>query len=595
MSVTGFEVGALFKIVDEATGPLRKILATVRELNEAIKVARDGMAGFSSAAAPGIAGAIADVNMLTAAWGRVEAATLAAARAAAAPARSATGSVPNFRPGVGQAAAAARLSGGGSYSPGLASMHVRGPGVGLPGGSHANFGGPAAVAAGIAGVSVYEAANMEDATWWLNYHARRKATKDNNAQFRKIIEDAMKDTGLPLHDVAEAATQEVRMFQATPGVDPISALPKLLRAAAFEAKAKPGTTMQEATKSIVGMAHMVGAYTDKEIDALLPKFAFLSIANPQSLNSLERSFSYSVPLLQSGMDVDPFGTMVLGTALSTAGVTNTKSGTWVREMVRRSMPTGKDEHDSALKRLGLLDDQGKPTWYVNGKPDPMRLLEIAGPKAADIPTTDRVGVEHEVFGTQGSGAFSVLSNPKVLARARELRKGMEGSQDQYDMALEQYRGTTKQEARSVVQRVNVELIELGRTLLPAANAALSLFSAGLRNVFTGGRGHHIVEDRLNSYQKPAPFSFLPKQGGGATALPSIIVPEGNRAQPMSFLQGPPQTQKPQQISLSLSVDGRTLAQTISEQLSDLLNFPTGAPSANHRAQWEDAHSQAVGI
>jgi len=43
------------------------------------------------------------------------------------------------------------------------------------------------------------------------------------------------------------------------------------------------------------------------------------------------------------------------------------------------------------------------------------------------------------------------------------------------------------------------------------------------------------------------------------------------------------------------VDGRTLAQVISEQLSDLMNFPTGAPSANHMSQWEAVHSQTTGI
>src|ERR1039458_10070322 len=40
------------------------------------------------------------------------------------------------------------------------------------------------------------------------------------------------------------------------------------------------------------------------------------------------------------------------------------------------------------------------------------------------------------------------------SRAAELRKQMEANKDPYEMALEAYRGTTKQEARSVVQGVN---------------------------------------------------------------------------------------------------------------------------------------------
>jgi hypothetical protein len=45
-----------------------------------------------------------------------------------------------------------------------------------------------------------------------------------------------------------------------------------------------------------------------------------------------------------------------------------------------------------------------------------------------------------------------------------------------------------------------------------------------------------------------------------------------------FSPNTPQPAKSQPISLSLNVDGRTLAQAISDQLESLYGFPTGAPS-----------------
>jgi hypothetical protein len=47
------------------------------------------------------------------------------------------------------------------------------------------------------------------------------------------------------------------------------------------------------------------------------------------------------------------------------------------------------------------------------------------------------------------------------------------------------------------------------------------------------------------------------------------------------------------ISLSLSVDGRTLAQVISEQLTELMTFPTQAPAADGYSLWQDGHHQKV--
>src|SRR5258708_34050869 len=147
------------------------------------------------------------------------------------------------------------------------------------------------------------------------------------------------------------------------------------RAATIESRLK-GSSVPESMRSLIGLAHMTKQYSPEAIKKLAPAFAFLSTANPASLASIERAAGYAVPLLQSRLEIDPMQTLLLGTALTRAGATNTKSGTWLREMAIRAMPGTSlmsklmyKKHEAALKELGLSDAKGKPTWFdAQGKP-----------------------------------------------------------------------------------------------------------------------------------------------------------------------------------------------------------------------------------
>jgi len=80
--------------------------------------------------------------------------------------------------------------------------------------------------------------------------------------------------------------------------------------------------------------------------------------------------------------------------------------------------------------------------------------------------------------------------------------------------------------------------------------------------------------------------------GGSSKGPATSTDDYGRIIPQSFHPGNSQP-KPTPISLSLNVDGRTLGQAVSESLSELMLFPTGAPAANGWSTWEDGHSQRV--
>ena len=113
--ITSFEVGAVFKIINEASPQLTKILRQVRELNVALDKARESLATLGKNAIPaGLTTAVAETGDLAKAWGDV------AKNAAMAQRAIGTASTAAARaPAAGAAAAAGRSGGGGRHRPGF--------------------------------------------------------------------------------------------------------------------------------------------------------------------------------------------------------------------------------------------------------------------------------------------------------------------------------------------------------------------------------------------------------------------------------------------------------------------------------------------
>jgi hypothetical protein len=117
--ITAFEVGAVLKIVNEASPTLLKILRQVRELNAAIDKTKANMAGLAKL--PALGAATAEVDGLATAWRNVATQSAAAQRAMIGTAATAARS---------DAAAAAGGGGrGGRHQPGFLA---RGSGGGAP-------------------------------------------------------------------------------------------------------------------------------------------------------------------------------------------------------------------------------------------------------------------------------------------------------------------------------------------------------------------------------------------------------------------------------------------------------------------------------
>lgn len=666
--ISSFEVGAVFKILDEASPALRKILAQVRELNKAIEGLKANMSALGRN--PALVAAIDETKGLALAWREVQKASTSANRSInAASKRSLAG--PGVA-GVAEAqqlasaweriavasaasrgamrgsAAAATAGGGGGGNRGLmrpgargghgGGAHISSPAIGIPGGAHVRFGGnmggAAMGAAGLLGYGAYEAAQMEDAVFQLIYHSGGEQNDTNRGKFRKILQDSMAESGYSLHDVAESAKQEIRMFQGTPGGG-IDVLPEMLRAATIESRLK-GESPEESMKALIGLAHMTKQYSPEQIKKLAPAFAFLSTANPSSLGSIEKAAGYAVPIMQSGLEIDPMQTLLLGTALTRAGATSTKSGTWLREMALRAMPGTSmmskiafKKHEEALKAFGLVDDKDNPTWFTDGKPDLMKMLRIGHEHANAIPLEKRASYERALFGAQGGGGFALLADDAVYDQINRLGGEMNSPEfkNRYAGFVQQYQqGSTVQNARTAIADFNNTMMDIGAHTLPAVNGALRDFKALLdriRDSIPGmGSNSSVVGTRalegaaagaaggavIGSFGGPigalggaaiggvagVAAGYIEQQAAinkekwkaeeqerSKAALAAIrgqsvqggVFPGGTRAAP------------PPNITLNLNVDGRALGQAISESGVPFNGFPTQAPAADGTGQF----------
>lgn len=665
--ITAFEVGAVFRIINKASPTLTAMLRQVRALNDQIEKAKLALADLAKGtmlpSTTGMNAAIAQTQDLALAWKDVA--------KNAGQARAALGSATVAATRSGGAVAAIGSGGAGGRGSGrrmLGSwLHggVRNPGMHLPTGSSVHLAGIGGASLAGLGYGAYQAAEMEDFVTKILYTEGLSPTEANKQKFRDIIQKAMSQTGYSLHDVGSATLKELQMMQGTPGGG-VDILPEMLKAAATESRMK-GSSLDESINALIGLAHMTKSYDPKEIAKMVPAFAFLSTANPSSLNSMEKAASYAVPMLQSGMDIDPLQSLLLGTALTRAGANATKSGTWLRNMMLMAMPgtssqskTSFKKHEAALKALGLVDDNGQPTWFTNGKPDPYKMLDIAGTKAQAMPLAQRAGIEKQLFGLQGAGGFSLLAHPKVQEQINNLNAelnangGPEAFNNRYANFMQNYQANSPiQQGRTALADFNIALMDIGSKVLPAVSGALKDFQGAIQTItklipgassdggstvgkraIEGAAGGAVAGAAIGAFGGPVGMAGGAVLGAAAGGVYGIaeqymktmerpidkfgrqVVITGNaaaqsaegmkalgdaiRGLPSGALgfQGAPHAAPASplhKVSLTLNLDGRTLAQAMSEQLMQLMAYPTGAPVGNDSATWAsgDAYSDDI--
>jgi hypothetical protein len=477
--ITSFEVGSIFRIIDEASPALRKILAQVRELRKAIDAARTDLAEFSKVVAPGISGAIKETDGLAAAWGRVSESAKAASATIVKASESARASA--------ALATSGGTGGGGRHRPGW----LGGGGAGRRGPSFHGGGGAGLAMGGLAADAIYQAAELQKEAYLAWWHSGMADTPGSQKKIRDLIQNATASTGYSFKEVGEASEDIFRLMKGVPG-NGLDIAPELLRAGATESMVK-GTGLKESVKSIIEMAHMMGIYDPEQLKAMAPVIGFLSTANPASLPQMGRSASYSVPVLSNALGINAAAVLFENTAIARAGATGTKSGTWVEHAFDRALPP--DPHTMnaqaysrrmwAMGKAGLVDANGKSTiMSADGKSiDVDKFLNTAREALNKLPLAMRNSVEKTVFGEQGARGFELMTAPKTMDQTRALKKEMPDFIPKYNAFLEQYGDrSTIQKARTTYGTFNNLLADIGDKVLPSVNKALGDFSGILERI-----------------------------------------------------------------------------------------------------------------
>ena len=634
-----FEAGAIFRIIDEATPILARLSRRMAEFDDIIKATSKNLLRLGDVPLTGLSTRIdeliAQSKVLTDSYGKVAAAATTAGRAAS-------------------------VAGGGGIG-------YRPPGIPVPGGGHFHGGIAAIAGAGALAYGAYEEGQFEDAAFRAMYTAGIPADPAERArrmkQLRDIIQTATTTTGKPIGDVEEATLTGIRQFAGMPWDQRLKILPDLLAGAAAESVLKgKGTTVEEGMEVFTGLAHMTKEYSLEGIKKLIPVFAYLSTVDPEKIKQMQRASSYAVPILQSALEIDPTQTLLLVAALQRAGVTNTKSGTWIRSMAINAMPGTRlmskklfEAHEEALRAFGLVDTHGKPTWFTDGKPDIIKMLDIAGTNAAKIPLTMRSAYEMALFGSRGAGAMAVLSDPKVLAQVHILEEQMKSFKTGLDFFKQYEQDSPLQKFRTSWSDLQKVLMDIGTTALPPVVTLLQGLDAGLKGLnktlgsgvmatiisagvgalagarfgptgaLLGGSAGAILPHLLNQ-STPAGSSgfwhFLGFGKGGIEDLwndlwshlgksaSSVSAPAQSAASALDKLRDAIESlagaaakkagalasqhaELPIILHSALNVDGRELARATSYHLARSLEHPTRAPYFNSVADYSPPDMQTI--
>jgi len=624
---TAFEVETIFRIVNRASPTITAILRQIRQLNEAIDLAKKNLGELAGAGSASLAPAIGETERLATAWKAVATEATSARRAISSVSRAAL-------PAPGGVATATGGGGGGRALLGNrlgigGNAHYTPPGYHVPTGGHFRIGGLVGGAAAAFGYAGLQAANYEDAAVFMAQHAGVDYLA-NREKFENILKEATTKTGYSEHEVSEATQDVLRQFKYTGGDNGVGVLPNILRYGATEARLK-NTGLKESESAMVGLAHMLRKYSAEDVEKLAPAFSVLSVANPMSLAQMDTAFGYAVPLLQAGMDLDPFQTMAASTALATAGIKSSRAGTWVREMMKGAMPGTSlmskmrfNKHEAALRELGLVDDNHKPTWFVNGKPDEFSFLEKVSENLPNIPIERRAAILEALAGTRGAGALSVLAETPVQERMKKLHAAVNDPAEinRVRNFQEIYaQQSTKQNARQTFQTFNVLMADLGDKILPSVNHALGDFKGALEfitKLIPGAKkeGGDIIGARAMQgvglgaaagwFLGPGGVGLGGLVGGGIGTMEGVLETyHKNRSKEeekrdddiqsqillgvggLSEAIKMPQKTQLAPITVQMNIDGKAIGDAVFNAQAGSAGFSTQAPAGNGTGQFND--------
>jgi hypothetical protein len=199
-------------------------------------------------------------------------------------------------------------------------------------------------------------------------------------------------------------------------------------------------------------------------------------------------------MLHAGLDMDPSSVMFLTAMMQTAGVTNTKSGTWLRSFFERAAPPMDDTPASlkrlgALERMGLADDSRHQTWTVlgsDGKTDwdksILKLSEIINKWGAKTDPIERIATLQAAFGERGGGFAALMNLPQFIAQFPVLEQKMKAFQGGGDVLDFMAKNSPIQQFHQAWSDFQNVMMDVGAIALPPVVSGLQGLDAALNAI-----------------------------------------------------------------------------------------------------------------
>ncbi|WP_298291424.1 hypothetical protein [Thiomonas sp.] len=283
-----------------------------------------------------------------------------------------------------------------------------------------------------------------------------------------------------LADFAESYLSASRLLRGMPESERASIIDSVLPFAAQESFLK-GISLRESLSAFIGAAHMAGAYTPQAIHNILGPLMSTSLATNASMARIENAAGYAVPILRTGLDIDPAKVFTMVALLQRAGIQNTKSGTWIADLFMNAVPGNfgaglfhNTKQSAAMRALGLLDAQNHLTYLdKQGRLDPLLFIDRLAAGIDKLSPIARSAALKQAFGTQGARAAALLSDDKVRAMLPMLEAAMRELENPDIARKEALQNNPAAQAHQVITNAKLAITNATATFMGPVNAALS--------------------------------------------------------------------------------------------------------------------------
>ncbi len=338
---------------------------------------------------------------------------------------------------------------------------------------------------GIVGYGVYENAKLNDILTRAVMTDGTPISQQGAAigAYRTRIMREASQYGYASHglaDFANAYLSSSRLLRGLPAAQRMGIVDTIMPYAAQEAFLKQ-ISLNESLSAFIGAAHMAGAYSQKDIAHILPALISTSMATNASMSRLESAAGYAVPILRTGLGIDPAQVFTMLAIMQRAGIKNSKSGTWLADLFMNAIPGNlgagllhNTRQVQALRHLGLLDAHNHLTYLdKSGHLAPLKMIEQLATGLSRLSPTERAAYMKQAFGTQGSRAAALLEDPKVRAMIPMLEAAASKLENTAEAQKQALAGNPAAKAHQVITNAQLAVTNATATFMGPVNAALS--------------------------------------------------------------------------------------------------------------------------